>query len=127
MIAFDKVLVLDIDGTICPVRKPDQKYEDLEPYHHMIDKIIEYKAMGFRIVFDTARNMGTYQGNVGEICAKTLPKLIKWLDDWGIPYDEIYIGKPWPAGTYIVDDKAVRPDEFLKYSHEELLKITGQL
>ena len=47
--------------------------------------------------------------------------------DWydvDIPYDEIIYGKPWPGhhGFY-VDDRTIRPDEFLKYSVDELDEI----
>jgi capsule biosynthesis phosphatase len=126
MIAFEKVMVFDIDGTICPIRGKSEKYEDLVPFESMIKRIREYKTLGFRIVFDTARNMGTYQGNLGEINAFTLPKIIKWLDKWEIPYDEIYVGKPWPSGSFVVDDKAVRPNEFLTMPYEQLLELTGQ-
>ena len=46
------------------------------------------------------------------------------MKKWDIPYDEIVMGKVWPGhrGLY-VDDRAVRPDEFLKFSYEELENI----
>lgn len=80
--------------------------------------------MGFSIVINTARNMRTYEGNVGKINANTLPIIIEWLNKHEVPYDEIYTGKPWCGfeGFY-VDDKAIRPAEFIKYSYEELLEI----
>ena len=48
----------------------------------------------------------------------------EWLKKWDIPYDEIYFGKPWPGkrGLY-VDDRAVRPDEFLAHDFDELEEI----
>ena len=68
--------------------------------------------------------MKTYNGNIGLINANTAKVLTKWLDKWEIPYDEIIYGKPWPGhyGFY-VDDRAIRPDEYLKYSPEELDSI----
>ena len=44
-----------------------------------------------------------------------------WLARHQIPYDEIHVGKPW-CGTegFYVDDKAVRPSEFLALSHDEI-------
>lgn len=46
------------------------------------------------------------------------------LERWKIPYDEIYYGKPWPGrfGFY-VDDRSVRPAEFLKYTPEQLEEV----
>mgnify|MGYP000900841254 CR=1 FL=1 len=45
-------------------------------------------------------------------------------DSTDIPYDEIIFGKPWPGkGGFYIDDRAIRPDEFLKYNEEELNKM----
>ena len=47
-----------------------------------------------------------------------------WLDKWDIPYDEILFGKPWPGKKgFYVDDRTIRPNEFLEYDVEELEKI----
>lgn len=126
MILEDKVLVLDIDGTICPIKKKGQSYADLEPIPEMLKKVLDYKANGFEIIFFTSRNMRTHQGNVGKINATTLKTIIAWLDKFEIPYDEIHIGKPWAGKKgFYVDDRAVRPSEFLNHSYEEIRKMTG--
>lgn len=116
--------VFDIDGTICPIKKKDEEYIDLVPYADVVEKLREYKAGGAKIVLFTSRNMNSYGGNIGLINANTAKVLLQWLDKWEIPYDEIIYGKPWPGKRgFYVDDRAVRPDEFLKYSEEELKKI----
>ena len=70
--------------------------------------------------------MNTFDGNLGLITAKTAKALMGWLDRHGIPYDELYVGKPWPGrGGFLVDDKAIRPDEFIKLSYEEILAIVS--
>jgi len=114
----------DIDGTLCPIKKKEEEYIDLVPYKEMIDKLREYKDGGAKIVLFTSRNMNSYNGNIGLINANTAKVLLKWLDKWDIPYDEIIYGKPWPGhhGFY-VDDRTIRPDEFLKYSVDELDEI----
>ena len=114
----------DIDGTLCPIKKKEEEYIDLVPYKEMIDKLREYKEGGAKIVLFTSRNMNSYNGNIGLINANTAKVLLKWLDKWDIPYDEIVYGKPWPGhhGFY-VDDRTIRPDEFLKYSVDELDEI----
>lgn len=120
----DISFVFDIDGTICPIRKKEEKYEDLVPYPEMVRKIREYKAGGARITLFTSRNMNTYQGNMGLINANTAKILLNWLDKWEIPYDEIVYGKPWPGHKgFYVDDRTVRPDEFLSCSIEEMDQI----
>lgn len=126
MIAEDKVLVLDIDGTICPVKKSDESYLDLHPIPEMIEKIRSYKLEGYYLIYYSARNMRTYQGNVGKINANTLKTLFMWMDKHNIPYDEIHVGKPWPGKKgFYVDDRCIRPDEFLKYSQEEIYELLG--
>ena len=120
----DLTIVMDIDGTICPIRKVEEKYEDLIPYKGVLDQLKYYKKNGSKIVLYTSRNMNTYSNNVGLINANTAKILIKWLEKWGIPYDEIHYGKPWPGERgFYVDDRSVRGDEFLRYSPDELEKI----
>lgn len=122
---FEKMtFVIDIDGTLCPIKKKDERYEDLIPYPDMVDRIRYYKANGAKIVFYTSRNMNSYQGNIGMINAHTAKIILAWLDKWEIPYDEIIYGKPWPGHEgFYVDDRAVRPDEFLKYTPDELKEL----
>ena len=116
--------VFDIDGTLCPVNTKEEEYIDLVPYPEMVEKLREYKEGGAKITLFTSRNMNSYGGNIGLINANTAKVLLEWLDKWNIPYDEIIYGKPWPGKRgFYVDDRAVRPDEFLKYSEEELKKI----
>ena len=120
----DIKLIFDIDGTLCPLKKPNEEYINLIPDPDMIEKLREYKSGGATIVLFSSRNMKTYNGNLGLINANTAITMHDWLTKWNIPYDEIYFGKPWPGpkGLYI-DDRAVRPDEFLNHSFEELEDI----
>lgn len=116
--------IMDIDGTICPIKKHDEEYKDLIPYDEMILKIKSLKASGFKIVLFTSRNMRTYDGDLEKILTYTKPVLEEWLKKWDIPYDEIIYGKPWPGHDgFYVDDRTIRPDELIKYSIEELKDI----
>ena len=117
-------LVIDLDGTICPIKKADERYEDLKPYDNIIQKLEEYRKKGFRILIFTARQMRTHEGNIGLINVHTSRMTMNWLDKWNVPYDEIIFGKPWPGkGGFYIDDRAIRPDEFLKYNEDELNKM----
>ncbi len=116
--------VFDIDGTICPIKKKEEKYEDLVPYSEIVEKIRYYKMNGARIILFSSRNMNSYQGNMGLINKNTARTMLDWLEKWDIPYDEIYYGKPWPGHKgFYVDDRTVRPDEFLSKTVEELDEI----
>lgn len=116
--------IFDIDGTLCPIKAKDQRYEDLVPYPDMLEKLRYYHDNGARIILFTSRNMNSYQRNLGLINKNTARVLQDWLDRWEIPYDEIYYGKPWPGHKgFYVDDRSVRPDEFLSRTTEELEQI----
>lgn len=81
-------------------------------------------AAGVNLVLFTSRNMRTYNNDLSKINKYTAKVLSDWLAKWDIPYDGILYGKPWPGkhGFY-VDDRSVRPNEFLKYSLTELEQL----
>ncbi|ASN14638.1 capsular biosynthesis protein [Pantoea ananatis] len=118
-----KKLIVDIDMTLTK-GKGENGYEDAIVNRDLLEKIREYKALGFTIVLNTSRNMNSFNNNVGLINKNTLPVIIKWLEENEIPYDEIYVGKPWCGheGFYI-DDKAVRPSEFINMSYDEIIEL----
>jgi capsule biosynthesis phosphatase len=114
-----KRLIIDLDDTIC--RTTDGNYVDSKPIPEVIERLCEYQREGFEIVIHTSRNVRTYAGNIGKITAHTLPIIIDWLRKHGVPFDEIYVGKPWCGHEgFYVDDRAIRPSEFLACSREEI-------
>lgn len=116
--------IFDIDGTICPIKRKDEKYEELVPFTNIVEKMRELKGEGAKIILFTSRNMNSYNGNIGLINKHTAKTLLEWLETWDIPYDEIIYGKPWPGHKgYYVDDRAIRPEEFLKYNIDEIENI----
>lgn len=118
-----KRLIMDLDNTISFTTQGD--YANASPIQEVIDKLHEYKQQGFEIVISSSRNMRTYQGNVGKINVHTLPTIIAWLDKHNVPYDEIYVGKPWCGHDgFYVDDRAIRPDEFATLSYEQIRQLT---
>ena len=124
MISKEKNIIVDVDGTLCPIKKEGESYMDIEPYINMVTRLREYKDLGFRIILNTSRNVRTYDGNVGLINKHTARVLLEWLDKNNIPFDEIYYSKPWQGkGGFYIDDKTIRPNEFLKLSYEEILSI----
>ncbi len=114
-----KKLVIDLDGTLTTANTTD--YRLVSPNMDVIKKLREYQQQGFSITIFTARNMRTYEGNIGKINIHTLPIIVEWLDKHSVPYDEIIVGKPWCGheGFYI-DDRAIRPSEFASLSADEI-------
>lgn len=117
-----KRLIIDLDGTLTQANTSD--YRNVLPRLEVIEQLKEYKLKGFEIVISTARNMRTYEGNIGKININTLPIITQWLDKHNIPYDEVLVGKPWCGheGFYI-DDRSIRPSEFAKLSFEEINQL----
>lgn len=122
MIESEKVIVIDIDGTLCEIKKREQNYLDVKPKEKVLRKLKQMKEEGFYIILYTARQMRTYEGNLGRINANTGKQIFQWLEKYEIEFDEIYFGKPWcgKSGFY-VDDRTIRPSEFEKLSYEEIM------
>jgi capsule biosynthesis phosphatase len=120
-----KKLIVDIDNTLT-IDSSSKKYDDKVPNIPLILKLKEYKDMGYEIILFSSRNMKTFSGDISKINKITLPVLIDWLDKHNVDYDGLIMGKPWcgELGFYI-DDKAIRPDEFLSKSENEIKKIIG--
>jgi len=126
MIHEDSAIVIDLDGTLCEKKGKDQEYIEVEPNAEVLKKLREYRELGFYIIIISARNMRTHEGNIGRINAETLKTIHEWLDRHDVPYDEIHIGRPWCGfNGFYVDDKTIRPDEFLNLSPEEIKKLIG--
>jgi capsule biosynthesis phosphatase len=121
-----KRLVFDLDGTLTH-DDASVGYAERRPNAAVVEKLRGYQAQGFEIVICSARNMGAYEGQIGKINANTMPVILDWLARHQIPYDEIHIGKPW-CGTegFYVDDKAIRPSEFLALSHAEIQALLAK-
>ena len=127
MIRRERCIVMDVDGTLCLKKRPDQSYDEVAPNPPVVERLREYRQSGFYVILATSRNMNSYEGNIGLITANTAKILMAWLDRHDIPYDEIHVGKPWAGRDgFYVDDKAVRPDEFTRLSYEEILAIVGK-
>lgn len=117
-----KKIIVDLDGTLTQSNTSD--YKNVLPRKEVIEQVRKYKEQGFAIVIATARNMRTYDGNVGKINIYTLPIITAWLDKHEVPYDEVIVGKPWcgEEGFYI-DDRAVRPSEFTRLTSDEISEL----
>ena len=105
-----KRIIVDIDDTLCSVINRD--FLNAIPYQDVIDKVNEYYDKGYEVVISTAR--GQNSCNTPEEMQEKYFKVTKeWLDKAGVKYHKLEIGYKQNADMY-VDDKAIRPDEFVK-------------
>lgn len=98
----------DIDGTLCP--NTNGKYEEAEPYQDMIDLVNNLYDDGHYIILSTARGMGSLDNVPNKAATKWYRFTQNQLEDWGVRYNELHLGKIH-ADVY-VDDKGfrVKPD-----------------
>ena len=117
-----KKIIIDLDGTIASAKL--NSYEDCLVIAEVADRIRLYKELGFIISIHTSRNMNSYMHNLGKITAITVPIISDWLNKNNIPYDEIWIGKPWCGSEgFYVDDRSIRPDEFISMSYDQIIEL----
>jgi hypothetical protein len=94
--------VFDIDGVICS--HEELKYENAKPYYNMIGLINTLYDDGNEITLCTARGMKDY--NIYYAYSKWYEVTKKQMDDWGVKYTRIIMGKP--PGDFYIDDNGIR-------------------
>ncbi len=99
-------IVVDLDGTVCELKRTNQSYEEVAPIPGAASTLRRWKKEGHAIIIHTARNMRTANGNVGVAVANIGKITLEWLELHGVPYDEIVFGKP--QGDIYIDDLAYR-------------------
>ena len=52
----DYSFVFDIDGTLCPIKKKTESYEDLVPYSDVVEKL-RYYRLSSRIILRLASRL----------------------------------------------------------------------
>ncbi|MFQ2906660.1 HAD hydrolase family protein [Aeromonas allosaccharophila] len=120
-----KNIIIDLDGTLTV--DADTSYEDKPVNIDVVQKLREYKSLGFNITILTSRNMRTYEGNIGKINVHTLPVIIEWLNRHNVPYDDIVLAKPWCGfDGFYVDDKSIRPSEFSSLTYEQIKDLLAK-
>lgn len=95
----------DLDGTLVTDPQISGDYQSVKPINKNIDFLKYLKSLGHEILIYTARRMRTHNGNVGKLMKDIGKITLDTLDDFGIPYDEIYFGKPY--ADYYIDDRAI--------------------
>ena len=122
-----KKIIVDIDDTLT-IHDSSVDYSQKEPRMEILFKLREYKLKGYEILLYSARNMKTYEGDISRINKHTLPTLFKWLEDHNVEFDGIIMGKPWCGNMgFYIDDKAIRPDEFVNLSEDQIHRLVGNL
>lgn len=117
-------IVVDLDNTIT-IEDPSVSYAEKLPNLDIIAKLHDYKKQGFKIIINTARRMKTHKNDESLILKDVGQDTLTWLKKNNVPYDGLKFGKPFAENGFYVDDKSVRPSEFLEMSSEELLNLVN--
>ena len=98
-------LCFDLDGTLVTHPYIEKDYASVRPITKNIEYLRYMKSLGHYIIIHTARRMKTHCSNVGKLIKDIGKVTLDTLEEFNIPYDEIYFGKPW--ADFYIDDKAV--------------------
>ena len=102
------IYIFDIDGTIC-----SDSYGNYELAVPMVDRIRKNNKLhdnGNIIIYFTARGMGRTNNNVLKAYKLFYNFTKEQLDNWGVRYHDLYMGKP--TGDIYVDDKGKNVSDF---------------
>ena len=119
--SYEKKIVIDFDDTISFTTNRDWK--NATPVQSVIDKINSLYDMGWEILIFTARGQLSCKGNADLAEKKYGIQIRSWLKTHGVNYHDLSFQKP--LGTYYVDDKALRPVEFVDLDIEDLRGGSG--
>ena len=112
-------ICIDLDGTICEIRKPEQTYAEVMPKKGVAEKIKELHNQGHTIIIHTARNMGSTGHNIGKAMKNVGKITLDWLEKNSIEYDEIFFGKP--NADITIDDRVLPFKDNWDEINEDLL------
>jgi len=111
-----KRFCFDLDNTLVTFPEIKNDYTTVKPIYKNIEMLRKLKKLGHTIIIYTARRMRTFDGNVGKIIKDVGIITLETLDNFEIPYDEIYFGKPY--ADFYIDDLAIN-------SYEQIDKSIG--
>lgn len=100
-------ICFDFDNTLVSYPVIPGDYSSVKPITKNINFIRLLKELGHTIIIYTARRMKTHKGNVGGTMADIGKVTFSTLDNFNIPYDEIYFGKPY--ADFYIDDLSINP------------------
>lgn len=105
LVVKPRVFCFDLDNTLVTFTKKHGDYTSVAPIEKNINLVRYLKSLGHTIIIHTARRMKTHGGNMGKLLKDIGKITFDTLEEFDIPYDEIYFGKP--NADFYIDDKAI--------------------
>lgn len=119
----NRVLVVDLDNTL--TIETTASYIDKLPRLDVIEKVNAYRKKGYKIVIHSSRRMRTHQNNEAAVIADVAADTMAWLEKHGVQYDGLRFGKPYAENGFYIDDRTIRPDEFVSMDEAEIFNMLG--
>jgi rfaE bifunctional protein nucleotidyltransferase chain/domain len=98
-----KTICFDLDGVLCSLT--DGHYENAVPDGEAIGLVNRLHDRGCRIIIYTARFMGRNNQNVLTAYKEGYDFTRRQLQQWGVKFDDLILGKP--SFDALIDDRAV--------------------
>jgi capsule biosynthesis phosphatase len=98
-------ICFDLDHTLLAAPPKAGDYLSCAPIAENVAALKALFAQGHTIILHTERQMDLHNGNAGAATADCAAVTVQSLQRHGIPYHELYFGKP--HADFYVDDKAV--------------------
>lgn len=111
---YAKTIVMDIDDTIsfALTYADPSVYAEAEPNLELIATMQRLSKMGYKFILHTSRGWISCKEDPERAKEKYLKQIEAWMQKYDVPYERIIFGKPF--GIIYVDDKSIRPDEFVE-------------
>ena len=119
------VIVVDLDATLT-IDDTSVSYAERRPNIAVIDRLKQYELLGYEIIVHTARRMKTHQADESRVIADVGEQTIAWLKRHEVPFSGVKFGKPHADRGFYLDDRAVRPAEFLANQPAQILKLLDE-
>ena len=111
---YAKTIVMDIDDTISFAKTYADPgiYAEAEPNTELIATMQRLSKEGYKFILHTSRGWISCDEDPERAKKKYLKQIETWMQKYEVPYERIIFGKPF--GIIYVDDKSIRPDEFVE-------------
>jgi capsule biosynthesis phosphatase len=130
---MQQTYIVDIDDTVLttPLREDGTyDYDKSTPLMPVIEKLRLVKEAGHTIILFTARGMRTFKGNVKKIKEAHEARLIKFMKEHDVPYDELIMGKAWGPNPIYIDNRNLSLHAFVTSNpefFENIIKAENQI
>ncbi len=103
-----RTIAFDLDDVICTRNSNEgkvEKYYTCSPVKSMVEVVNNCYNDGNIVIIYTARGMTGFNGNVSKIYSNLYDLTLKQLNDWGVKYHQLVMGKL--HYDLLIDDKAI--------------------